>query len=120
MNETIYTLVPSTNSGRYACDDPVYGHDLTSGEPISILVGRHWIAGRVEGSHVSASRLVPGTYATEHARTAGLPLIGGYYFIASADGSVCGLCVGMKVKLQRGSSTVESLSSEQQDSHSSL
>jgi len=99
MQHTIHTLVPSTNSGRYACDDPQHGHDLTSGEPISILVGGHWIAGRVEGSHVSSKRLVPGTYAAEHAQTNGLPLIGGYYFIASADGSVCGLCVGMKIRL---------------------
>jgi Domain of unknown function (DUF5348) len=99
MNKnTVYTLVPSTNNGRYALDDPQHGHDLTSGEPLAIRLGGHWIEGRVEGSHVSSTRLVRGTYAAEHARTNGLPLIDGYYFIAT-DNFICGLCVGMKVRL---------------------
>jgi hypothetical protein len=27
-------------------------------------------------------------------------VVGGYYFKADADGSVCGLCVGMQIKIQ--------------------
>jgi Domain of unknown function (DUF5348) len=46
-DETIYTLVPSTNRGRYALDDPDYGSDLTSGEVLAILLNGHWIEGSI-------------------------------------------------------------------------
>ena len=46
--ESVSTLVPSTNAGRYALDDPVSGPDVTSGQPLAVLLGGHWIEGRVE------------------------------------------------------------------------
>src|SRR5712691_4579353 len=49
-DDTIYTLVPSSNRGRYALDDPESGHDLTSGEPIAILLGGQWTPGHIEHS----------------------------------------------------------------------
>ena len=86
--DTIYTLVASSTKGRYALDDPETGHDLTSGEPIAILLGGHWIEGHIEygrqrytSSPLISQRILPG-----------------YYFIAR-DGAVCGLCTGMQVRL---------------------
>ena len=58
-DDTIYTLVASSNRGRYALDDPETGHDVTSGEPIAILLGGRWIEGRIEHSGHSDS---PGCY----------------------------------------------------------
>ena len=84
--QTIHTLVPSTSRGRYSLDDPVSGQDITSGDVLLILLGGHWTQGSVE--HAS------GLYALEHAVQ---PVSSGYYFLAS-DGSVCGLCAGMKVR----------------------
>jgi Domain of unknown function (DUF5348) len=89
MNDnTIYTLVASSNRGRYALDDPETGHDVTSGEAIAILLGGKWIEGHIEhgreryaSAHLIVQRVLPG-----------------YYFIAS-DGAVCGLCTGMHVRL---------------------
>jgi hypothetical protein len=80
-----YTLIISTNRGRYALDGPQYGHDLPSGEPIAILLGEQWIEGRIE--HAGRSYAIERTGQAEK----------GYYFIAN-DGSVCGLCTGMKVR----------------------
>jgi Domain of unknown function (DUF5348) len=58
-DDTISTLVPSSNRGRYALDDPEHGHDLTSSEPIAILLGGQWIEGHIEHSgHYSG----PGCY----------------------------------------------------------
>ncbi len=83
---TISTLVPSTNRGRYALDDPETGHELTSGEALALLLGGQWIEGRVEhGSNL---------YASERSGQ----LEKGYYFIDS-NGQRCGLCTGMKVRL---------------------
>jgi hypothetical protein len=88
-DDTIYTLVPSSNRGRYALDDAVYGHDLTSGEAIAILLGGQWVEGHIEhgreryaSAHLVSQRLLPG-----------------YYFIARGDGAVCGLCTEMHVRL---------------------
>ena len=78
-------LVASSNSGRYAMDDPEHGQDLTGGQALEICLGGVWIAGSIE----HAGRL----YAIE-----GMKPQRGYYFIAS-DGEVCGLCVGMKVRV---------------------
>jgi Domain of unknown function (DUF5348) len=87
-DDTIYTLVASSNRGRYALDDPEQGHDLTSGEPIAILLGGTWTLGRIEHSRER--------YASEHLISQ--RVLPGYYFIAS-DGAVCGLCTGMQVRL---------------------
>lgn len=85
-DDTIYTLVPSTRRGRYALDDPLHGQDLTSGQSLALLLGGRWIDGSIE--HAS------GLYASEHTTR---PVSSGYYFLAS-DGTVCGLCAGMKVR----------------------
>jgi hypothetical protein len=86
--DTISTLVASSNKGRYALDDPETGHDLTSGESVAIWLGGQWIPGHIEhgreryaSSHLVSQRILPG-----------------YYFIAR-DGAVCGLCTGMQVRL---------------------
>ena len=114
-NEQVYTLVSSTSRGRYALDDPLYGYDVTGGLPLAILLGEHWIEGRVEHS-TRYDR--PGCYhlAGEGLRQqqvqevlkldpnkSSLQLVDdlfcGYYFIAE-DGTVCGLCTGMRVRLR--------------------
>ena len=97
MSDTIYTLVPSTNRGRYATDDPEYAHDLTTGERISVLLGGTWVEGRVEHATAPAAPLqadMAGYYALSGVD--GVKV--GYYFLA-ADGTLCGLCAGMKVRL---------------------
>lgn len=50
MNDTISTLVPSSNRGRYALDDSEHGHDLTTGETIAILLDGRWTLGHIEHS----------------------------------------------------------------------
>ena len=85
-DETIFTLVTSTNRGRYALDDPQTGHEITSGEVLSLLLGGQWIEGRVEhGSEL---------YARERCGQ----MENGYYFL-DRNGQICGLCVGMKVQM---------------------
>lgn len=137
-DNTISTLVPSSNRGRYALDDSEHGHDLTSGEPIAILLGGQWITGRIEHSahygdagcyHIadsgrkSSQRSDTPKTQEEYERTITprvraalqegmsladalskatgqvVDLFCGYYFIASGDGAVCGLCTGMQVRL---------------------
>jgi hypothetical protein len=83
--ESISTLVPSTNAGRYALDDPISGPDVTSGQPLAVLLGGHWIEGRVE----HAGNLYVSRRSGKAER--------GYYFIAN-DGTMCGLCAGMQVR----------------------
>jgi hypothetical protein len=85
-DETISTLMPSTNRGRYALDDSQTGHDLTSGEALAVLLGGQWIEGRVE--HGGS------LYASERSGQ----LEKGYYFIDS-NGQICGLCSGMIIRL---------------------
>jgi hypothetical protein len=89
-----HTLVASSNSGRYSLDSED-GQDITSGITLAIDLGGKWVAGRVEYAHemyvnMGMQRL------GEQPR---LPrVIDGYYFIA-LEGGICGLCVGMKVKV---------------------
>src|SRR5260370_40480243 len=59
-DDTIYTLVASSNRGRYALNDPETGHDLTSGEPIAILLGGQWLEGHIEHSQGPYERRAPG------------------------------------------------------------
>jgi hypothetical protein len=82
----IFTLVPSTNRGRYALDNPQTGHERDLGEVLSILLGGQWIEGRVEhGSKM---------YASERSGQ----MEKGYYFI-DRNGQICGLCTGMKIQM---------------------
>ncbi len=98
MNEDeakVYTLVPSTNRGRYACDDPD-GGDVTTGQHLAILLGGRWTPGRVEHSNYPSHQYpdAPGCYALTGVE--GVKI--GYYFVAKG-GVVCGLCTGMLVRL---------------------
>jgi hypothetical protein len=85
MDETIHTLVASRNRGRYALDEPD-GLDLTAGAAVAVWLGGQWIAGQIE--HAGRLYAVERTGQSER----------GYYFLA-ADGSCCGLCSGMRVRL---------------------
>lgn len=96
MQATItHVLVASSNSGRFALDD-ADGQDLTCGNRVSILLGGQWIDGRVEHD----TQLYPqGRSFEEVMRKTPLRYTGGYFFVAS-DGNICGLCVGMRVRLR--------------------
>lgn len=88
-DKAIYTLVPSSHRGRYALSDPE-GPNISSGMPLVILVGGHWIEGRAQHSnHPEADGLIISLHGSQP----------GYYFVAD-DGSVCGLCVGMSVRMR--------------------
>ncbi len=87
-DDTTYTLVPSSNSGRYVLDDPEHGRDVTSGDSIAILLSGQWIQGNIE----HAANL----YAIESAPRR---VYSGFYFVDN-DGNICGLCAGMKVRLR--------------------
>lgn len=86
-------LMLSSNKGRYAIcttgsvlfENEVYP-DLTAGMLIEVCLGGRWIRGSVQYGFVYTAPL-------PHDDT-----IGGYYFVAS-DGSVAGLCIGMKVRI---------------------
>lgn len=92
MSET-HKLVPSSTSGKYALDTPD-GRDISSGQPLDIMLNGMWIEGRVE-------------YAHELYVNGGLQFLGdkphlpapidGYYF--TSHKGVCGLCVGMTVRI---------------------
>ncbi len=95
MAKTFHTLVLSTTRGRYALDNAQYGHDITSGEYIEVLLGGKWIPGHVEHAKLTSKSTVAqaGLYAIQEL---GQPFAG-YFFIAD-DGNVCGLCAGMRVR----------------------
>jgi hypothetical protein len=78
-------LQASSNRGRYELDSS--GGDLTSGDRCDLWLGGRWIAGNIEHT----GRL----YADASTGRA----LGGYYFVAN-DGGVCGLCVGMRVRVK--------------------
>ena len=90
-DNTIHTLVASSNRGRYALDDPEHGHDLTTGQPLAMLLGGRWTLGRVEHSTYPDAA---GCYALTGMAQVRI----GYYFIAP-NSTVCGLCTGMQVRL---------------------
>lgn len=105
------------------------GPDIAEGQAIEVLLGGHWISGHVGYSHTSeeaaqqvdqhiGSYQIPDenvpdsvTLASEESFPASDPpaldedkpiarVVGGYYFSADADESVCGLCIGMHIKIQ--------------------
>ena len=50
-NDESHILTWSSNRGRYAFDDSEHGHDLTSGEPVSVeVLNGVWIDGVIEHS----------------------------------------------------------------------
>lgn len=82
-----YTLVPASNRGHYALDDPQHGQDIESGDSLAILFAGRWIEGSIEHK--------ANVYAIEH----GPRLVSSGYCFNARDGGMCGLCVGMKVRL---------------------
>ena len=88
-DDTIYTLVASSNRGRYALDNAETGQDLTSGQTLAIRLGGQWIEGHLEHGR---QRYASSHLVSQH-------ILPGYYFIASSDGAICGLCTGMHVRL---------------------
>ena len=90
----VYTLVASRNPGRYALDEQD-GSDVTTGQPLAILLGGRWIEGRVEHSNYSHTYSeAAGCYAPTGMAQVRI----GYYFVAKG-GLVCGLCTGIQVRL---------------------
>jgi hypothetical protein len=87
------TLVASRNPGRYALGD---GPDLTSGTALAIEIGGQWIEGRVEYALALYVNMGPRWLFETPQKPA---VIDGYYFVAAHDGSMCGLCVGMWVRI---------------------
>jgi len=82
------TLIASSNRGRYAFDEeqgPPYS-DITSGQLCAIRLAGQWVSGSVEHTHSLYADEVTGRVER------------GYYFIAE-DGSRCGLCVGIRMRL---------------------
>ncbi len=86
----VYTLVASRHPGRYALDEQD-GSNVTTGQPLVMFLGGHWIEGRVEHSTYPDAE---GCYALTGMAQVRI----GYYFIAKG-GQVCGLCTGMLVRL---------------------
>ncbi|MGZ3625749.1 MAG: hypothetical protein ACXVDN_16330 [Ktedonobacteraceae bacterium] len=44
--DTIYTLVPSRTSDRYALDDTQNGRTVSSGDALTLLLDGQWITGK--------------------------------------------------------------------------
>lgn len=79
--------------GRFALD-ACDGTTLSSGQVIEVLLGGHWIPGRVEYktlSSISAKDLIEAQGPTRW--------YDGYYFVAGSDNTECALCIGMTVRL---------------------
>jgi hypothetical protein len=94
-DDTVYTLVASRHPGRSALDEQD-GGDLTTGQPLAMLLGGRWTRGRVEHS-AYPSQTYPDAVGC-YALTGMAQVRIGYYFVATG-GLVCGLCTGMQVRL---------------------
>lgn len=95
MDKEEHTLVVSSNRGRYALDDE-HGSDISSGQKIEILLNGQWIAGSIEHAgqmYVNRGMRVLGEKLPDEA------VFEGYYFLT--DEGICGLCVGMRIRLRR-------------------
>ena len=89
--ETAHTLVPSTNRGGSALDDPEQSHDLTSGEQAaSCWVGSGPLATLSTPASSMPSRGLS-LLTTSHQATPSSPV---------TAGNVCGLCTGMQVRVR--------------------
>jgi hypothetical protein len=90
------TLVASSTSGRYALGDPLIGPEITSGTSLAIEIGGQWIWGSVEYTHALYVNMGM-QYLGEPPRTP--RILDGYYFVSRGDLGICGLCVGMHVRI---------------------
>ena len=81
------SLTLSSNRGRYAVGTP-QGPDLTAGMNCEIKLGGAWVLGGIEYGHV---------YLNHQTVTKGAA---GYYFISDDGETVCGLCIGMVVRIE--------------------
>ena len=122
-------LVAGALPGSYAIDN-LLATDLVQGQPIEIYLGGNWIPGQFVSSsnattvksggsvragmyHISADKSEdtvlesseesfpasdPPAWSEDD--TAPSTVIGGPYFVAAKDGSICGLCTGMRVRVE--------------------
>ena len=82
------TLYPSTNRGRFQVGNAADAPDLTGGDIVDVWINRQWIRGRIEHA--------PGLYVVEDVPD---KVLKGYYVIFN-DGSFCGLCAEMRVRIR--------------------
>jgi hypothetical protein len=128
-------LFASKLPNSYAIGTP-NGPDLVNGQALDVLLGGHWIAGRIRysgdtlhvadigGQHVGAYKqgYTSGDdtviEASEESFPAsdspawssrvdqvaspatGVNTTAGYYFLADDDQSICGICVGMQIRIR--------------------
>lgn len=128
-------LFASKLPNSYAIGTP-NGPDLVNGQALDVLLGGHWIAGRIRysddtlhvvdiaGQHVGAYKQshVDGDDTVIEASeesfpasdspawssradqvalsSAGVSTTAGYYFLADDDQSICGICVGMQIRIR--------------------
>ncbi len=96
-----HLMLSSNTWGRYALrvDGDEHG-DITSGQPLEVGIGGQWISGRIEYDQDPTYVTLGPQSIEDVVKMAGQPrAIGGYYFIADADGNYLGLCIGMRVRL---------------------
>ena len=93
------SLVLSDNRGRYAVGHATNGPDLSSGRSIQVFLDGRWASGVVEyyPDSIYAS-MGPQTLEEVPLMAERPKAIAGYYFAADGGG-ICGLCVGMKVRV---------------------
>ena len=95
MNDKPISQLYVSNStyGRYAFGSPD-GPEISSGQPLALELAGQWIEGSVEHAReIYANRGLQTLFDAVEGRT-----LEGYYFMARGGG-ICGLCVGMRVKV---------------------
>ena len=91
-------LALSTTRGRYAIGD-CNGFDLNAGKLVEIEIGGRWMPGVIRRAP-GLAYVTPGLQTLEEAwgNEEKPRAIGGYY-VEIDGGGICGLCVGMRVRI---------------------